>query len=152
MEIKTLLKEFCDYSLYIRGRAKTTIKTYKTVADMFCRSTGVVEIEEINTDLVRDWFYKGRRDRKWSPNCFVTYHKNLIVFFRWCVDNHHIESNPAEDIELPRLEKRIPPKLTKQDSMKLLEFVYNYPYDYKYLRFRNHAIFSMFILCAILYI
>ena len=53
------------------------------------------------------------------------------------------------DIEIPKLEKRLPPKLTKQDATKLLEIVYNYPYDYKYLRYRNHAIFATFIFAGI---
>ena len=33
--------------------------------------------------------------------------------------------------------------------MKLLEIVYNYPYDYKFLRYRNHAIFSMFMFAGL---
>lgn len=33
--------------------------------------------------------------------------------------------------------------------MKLLEISYNYPYDYKYLRYRNHAIFSTFIFAGL---
>jgi site-specific recombinase XerC len=39
----------------------------------------------------------------------------------------YMEKNPIDDIEKPKLEKRLPIKLTKQDSMKLLELVYNYP-------------------------
>lgn len=149
MEIKDLIQRFCEYALYTKGRSATTIKGYKTVARMFCKSTGVSEIEGVNSDLVRNWFYDGRKDRKWAPACSISYHKNLIVFFRWCVERGYLEKNPCDDVELPRLEKRIPPKLTKQDSMKLLEFVYNYPYDYKFLRFRNHAIFATFIFAGL---
>jgi site-specific recombinase XerD len=61
----------------------------------------------------------------------------------------YMVSNPAEDIEVPKLEKRIPPKLTKQEAMRLLEVVYNYPYQYKFLRYRNHAIFATFIYAGI---
>jgi site-specific recombinase XerD len=58
-------------------------------------------------------------------------------------------SNPITDIEIPRLEKRLPPKLTKQETLRLIEIVYNYPYDYKFLRYRNHAIFSMFVFAGL---
>ncbi|OGF70338.1 hypothetical protein A3C73_00570, partial [Candidatus Giovannonibacteria bacterium RIFCSPHIGHO2_02_FULL_44_11] len=91
----------------------------------------------------------GRTDRKWRPNTFICYHKSLMVFFRWCVDQKYIAKNPIDDIEIPKLEKRLPPKLTKQETLRLLEIVYNYPYDYKYLRFRNHAIFSMFVFAGL---
>jgi site-specific recombinase XerD len=60
-----------------------------------------------------------------------------------------MEKNPIKDIEVPKIEKRLPPKLTKQDATKLLEIVYNYPYDYKFLRYRNHAIFSTFIFAGL---
>ncbi|MBI2448620.1 tyrosine-type recombinase/integrase [Candidatus Microgenomates bacterium] len=149
MEIKTLLQEFCDYALYARGRSNNTIKGYRFIANLFCKDTGVAEIEDITTDLVRNWFYLGRKDRKWAPACSISYHKNLTVFFRWCLDNGYLKSNPCDDVELPKLDKRLPPKLTKQDSAKLLEFVYNYPYNYRFLRFRNHAIFATFIFAGL---
>lgn len=57
--------------------------------------------------------------------------------------------NPMENIELPKLEKRIPSKLTKQVTLKLLEVVYNYPYPYRFLRYRNHALFSMFVFAGL---
>ena len=60
-----------------------------------------------------------------------------------------MEKNPVDDLEIPKVEKRLPPKLTKQDTLKLLEVVYNYPYDYTYLRYRNHAIFSTFIFAGL---
>lgn len=60
-----------------------------------------------------------------------------------------MEKNPVEDIEVPKLEKKLPPKLTKQDTLKLLEIVYNYPYEYKFLRYRNHAIFATFVFAGL---
>lgn len=60
-----------------------------------------------------------------------------------------MERNPVADIEMPKVEKRLPPKLTKQETLRLLEIVYNYPYDYKFLRYRNHAIFSTFVFAGL---
>jgi site-specific recombinase XerD len=56
-----------------------------------------------------------------------------------------MEKNPITDIEKPKMEKRLPIKLNKQVSMRLLEVIDNYPYGHKFLRYRNHAIFSTFI-------
>jgi len=60
-----------------------------------------------------------------------------------------MEKNPVIEIEKPKMEKRLPPKLTKQDTLKLLEIVYNYPYESNYIRCRNHAIFSTFIFAGL---
>lgn len=54
-----------------------------------------------------------------------------------------------KEIKVPKLEKRIPDKITKQDAMKILEVVDNYPYQCSFLRFRNYAIFSTFIYTGI---
>jgi len=71
------------------------------------------------------------------------------VFFRWCVKEGYMVKNPILDIEKPRLEKKLPPKLTKQGALRLLEVAYNFPYEYKFLRYRNHAIFSVFIFAGL---
>ncbi len=51
--------------------------------------------------------------------------------------------NPTEDIEVPKIEKKLPPKLSKQEALRILEVVYNYPYKYRFLRYRNHALFPL---------
>jgi site-specific recombinase XerD len=145
MDIQILLQKFCDYLLSIRGYSKDTIRRYKYVVSGYCKIIGVSEISQVSDDNVRSLFYIGRTERNWSVNTFIVYHKTLLVFFRWCIKQGYMEKNPVIDIEKPKLEKRLPTKLTKQMALHLLEIVDNYPYGYKFLRYRNHAIFSTFI-------
>ncbi|MDB5198927.1 MAG: Site-specific tyrosine recombinase xerc [Chitinophagaceae bacterium] len=149
MDIEILGKKFCDYSLSIRGYSKDTIRRYKYVIRCYCRFAAVTEINHVTDDNVRAVFYYGRTERKWSVNTFIVYHKTLLVFFRWCIKEGYMQSNPIIDIEVPKLEKRLPTKLSKQVSLRLLEVVYNYPYEHKFLRYRNHAIFSTFIFAGL---
>lgn len=149
MDIEILAQKFYDHSSYIRGYSKDTIKRYRQVINYFCRFAKITQIEEINDQNVRELFIFGRTEKKWRPNTFICYHKSLMVFFRWCVEQKYMEKNYIDDIEIPKLEKRLPPKLTKQDTLRLLEIVYNYPYDYKFLRYRNHAIFSTFVFAGL---
>lgn len=149
MDIQVLLQRFCEYSSYIRGYSKGTIRRYRQCISFFCRNMSISSIEDVNDDIVRNFFYYGRMELKWKANTYICYHKTFVVFFRWCKENGHMISNPAMDIELPKLEKRIPPKLTKQEAMKLLEVAYNYPYKYHLLRYRNRAIFATFIFTGI---
>ena len=60
-----------------------------------------------------------------------------------------MQLNPMTDIEIPKLEKKLPSKLTKQEALKILEIVYNYPYSSTFLRCRNYAIFSLFIFAGL---
>lgn len=145
MDIEILTLQFYDHSLFIRGVSKATIKRYKSVINFYIRTANITQINQVTERNVRDFFLYGRTVRHWKTNSFIGFYMALKVFFKWCVKEGHLEQNPTNDIEIPKLEKRIPTKLTKEDALKLLEVVYNYPYDYKYLRYRNHAIFSMFM-------
>lgn len=149
MDIQIIAQKFYDYSKYFRNYSPHTIKRYRFVIVAFCKHTGIKEIEQVTERLLRDFMYHGRAELGWSSQTFITFLKSFVVFFRWCVAQGYISSNPADDIEVPKLEKRLPPKLTKQEAMRLLEFVYNYPYEYKFLRYRNHAIFATFIYSGI---
>lgn len=149
MDIEILLQKFYDYSLFIKGYSKETIKRYRQIISFYRRFAKVSQIKEITEENIRAFLLYGRTERAWRATTFILYHKSLLVFCRWCVAQKYMTSNPAEDMEMPKLEKRLPPKLTKQEALKLLEIVYNYPYDYKFLRYRNHAMFSTFIFAGL---
>jgi len=145
MDIYILAQQFYDYSNFIRGYSPKTIKRYKSVINLFCKFGEVQKVEDITDQNVREFFIQGRSFRNWNPNTFISYHKSLLVFFRWCVERGYLPRNYTEDIETPKLPKRLPKNLKKDDALRLLEVVYNYPYDYHFLRYRNQAIFATFI-------
>jgi site-specific recombinase XerD len=60
-----------------------------------------------------------------------------------------MDHNPVDEIEIPKPEKKLPKKLTKQDALGLLEIINNYPYDNTFLRYRNYAMFATFIFAGL---
>lgn len=149
MDIKILAEKFYEYSIYIRGYSKETIRRYKYVIGFYCRFSDVKNINEVTEANLRTMFLNGRIERHWKSNTYVVFYKTLRIFFKWCIKQGAIALNPIDGIEVPKIEKTLPSKLTKQDALTLLETVYNYPYDYQYLRVRNHAIFSTFIFAGL---
>lgn len=149
MDISILSQKFCEYSISIKGYSPITTRRYRQVISYYSKFAKITDLGQVTVENLRALFYYGRTERKWTPNTFLHYHKSLFVFFRWCIKNEYMRENPMTDIEVPKLEKKLPPKLTKQDTLKLLEVVYNYPYEYKFLRYRNHAIFSTFIFAGL---
>jgi site-specific recombinase XerD len=147
--IQLLANKFYDYSLYIRGHSKATIKRYKYVINLYCTYSQITDIADVTHENVKALFYYGRTERGWKANTFIVFYKSLSVFFKWCIKEKLISGNPLEDIEKPKLEQRIPKKLDRHEAMRLLEIVYNYPYEYKYLRYRNHALFATFIFAGL---
>lgn len=145
MDIEILSEKFCEYAQYILGRSPCTIKGYRLAVRLYRETVAVHNIEQVTDSNVKQFFIQGRTIRKWKSSSFIYYHKTLIVFFRWCVKQGYLSHNPVDDIETPRLEKRLPKKLTRQEAEQILEAVQNYPYDYPFLRYRNHAIFATYI-------
>jgi site-specific recombinase XerD len=145
MDIQLLANRFYDYSSYIRGYSKATIRRYRHCINYYQKHAGISRIDEVTAGNVRQMLFEGRMQRAWKPNSFICIHKSLAVFFRWCVSEGYLPNNPTNGIEIPKLEKRLPSRIKKEDALRLLETAMNYPYDYKFLRYRNHAIFATFI-------
>ena len=150
MDIKSLSEKFYDYSVSIRGYKKDTILRYKNAINVYCKFANINDISQVSEENVRALFYYGRTERNWTPNTFHCYHKSLLVFFRWCIEQGFMtQQNPILAIEKPRIENRLPKKLTKQDTLKLLEIVDNFPWQSKFLRYRNYAMFATLIFCGL---
>lgn len=145
MDIATLLEQFCEYSISFKGFSKDTIRRYRYVVTSFCRFMDISSLEQVTEQRVRDLFVYGRGQRKWSVNTYLVYRKSLLVFFRWCIKQGHMQANPVSEIEIPKKEKQLPKNLTEQQALRILEVVSNLPYQHPMLRYRNHAIFSTFL-------
>lgn len=149
MDIQTLSENFYDYSRYIKGYSKETIRRYRSSIKFYFKISGINNIEDVSDINVREFFLNGRIHRNWKPTTFITYHKSLLVFFRWCVANGHLEHNYVQDIETPKIPQGLPKKISNGGANKILDVALNYPYSYHYLRYRNHAIFSMFLFAGL---
>ena len=149
MEIQTVLDEFCNYSVAIKGHSKNTVRRYRCTMRSFCSLTGVEQLEQITPTLARNFLYTGRMQRDWSVHTFLGYLTALKVFFRWCRSNGYTKVDPVGDIEKPKIPKTLPKGITVQEATRLLEIAYNFPYDHAYLRYRNHAIFSVLIFAGL---
>ena len=149
MDIELLALKYYEYSRYMRGYSPETLRIKREVINYYRRFTNAKYIEDVTEENLREFFLHGRTQRNWQPNTFISFYRSLNVFFTWCIGNRYLVKNPITGIELPKVEKRLPVKLNRQNATKLLEVVYNYPYDYKFLRYRNHAIFSMFVFAGL---
>lgn len=149
MYITSLLTRFTDDALYMNGYTADTIRHYKSNVTLFCKQTKSDVIADATSDTVRKFFFEGRSQRHWSASTFITYRKSLYVFFRWCIKHQYLNANPIDDIATPRLEKRIPKKLTREEAERLLELVDNYPWNSSFLRQRNHALFATLVFAGL---
>jgi site-specific recombinase XerD len=140
MDITSLVEQFCQYSLTMRGYLPDTITKYRTVLKVFLNATNVSATTECTDIVVRDFFYRGRMERGWKASTFMTYRNTLAVFFRWCVNQRHLPASPIDGLERPKLRRSLPRRLTSQDAERLLERISNYPYRSRLERCRDLAL------------
>src|SRR5207249_5648551 len=150
MDITLLIRRLCDEARQFRGFTEATIRRYRTVLELFAKQANVREIESVNESCVRNWFFQGRTERRWSAQTFRTYHKTLKVFFRWCRKNGQLQAEPLTDIALPKADRRLPPRLSRAEATLLLEVTDNHPWPDAFVRHRNHGIVATFLFAGLL--
>ncbi|MBS1619701.1 MAG: tyrosine-type recombinase/integrase [Bacteroidetes bacterium] len=149
MDIDFLVRKYCEHLKYIRGLSPATVRVYRVVILLFAKSANVARIEEVTESSLREFFLNGRVQQNWRAYTYIHYYQALNVFFQWCISTRYMAANPLSSIEMPKPEKRLPASLNREKAMKLLEVVFNYPYDYTFLRYRNHAIFCMLVFAGL---
>ncbi|MFH1533341.1 MAG: tyrosine-type recombinase/integrase [Nitrospirota bacterium] len=147
MNIKDLHEQFCDEARFIKNFSPATISWYKVSLKVLLKHYGgkFVELQDFTSERIRDFLYNGRIERKWTPETFIYYHKGLKSFFKWCVGRGHLHVNPLDDIEKPKLDKKLPKSITKQEALRLMEYSFNVKYTYRHERYRNQAIFAVML-------
>jgi len=91
------------------------MKNMRYTIDMLIRSSEVENLTDINIDILRQFFEKGRNGsfgKPWGVSNYHNHYKHLKKFLRWSVQEGYIESNPIEKIGKPKRKKSLPRRLS----------------------------------------
>lgn len=103
-------------ALRVKNYSAATIATrehYLREFTKWCAERGLArpaEITKPTLERYQRWLYHYRQ-KNGQPLTFRTQHGRLVpvrAFFAWLCRQNHLLSNPASDLELPRVEKRLP--------------------------------------------
>ena len=140
------LNSFLDYTMTILNKSPNTIKEYNYDLAMFLKfiktrfrltdeeDYSMIEIKDISLDTIKQ--IKLDDIHAFLSYLTTTYHSkaatrarkasSIRVFFNYlCAKANLIDSNPAQNLETPKLDKRLPKYLSLEDSQKLLEVTEN---------------------------
>jgi integrase/recombinase XerD len=107
--------QFFEY-LEVKGFSKVTVENrnyYLRGFSNWCRERNLTSPRDVTRPILERYqrYLYHHRKRNGEPLSFRCQHSHLVAvraFFKWLTRNNHILSNPAADIELPKLEKRLP--------------------------------------------
>ena len=159
------LNDFLDYMITIQNKSKNTVKEYNYDLATFLkfikvhfRLTDETDLKKINFDDVTiDTLKKvtledlhsflGYLTKNFDSKATTRSRKvsSLRVFFNYLCQKNLLEINPTQNLETPKIGKRLPRYLTLEDSKKLLDVASNEDNrNYE----RNYAITTLFLNCG----
>lgn len=160
------LNSFLDYSITILNKSPNSIKEYNYDLAMFLRFIKLhfhitdetcfkeIRIDDITIDTIK----KITLDDIHAFISYLTYEyhskattrarkvSTIRIFFKYLSRKAKlIDVNPAQDLETPKLDKRLPKYLSLEDSKKLLNVTFN---EDNRNCVRDYAIITLFLNCG----
>ena len=110
--------------LAMHGYAKETVSTRRLNVRWFtgwAKERGIEKPAEVSLAVVESyqrWLFEVRtkNDKPLSFGTQACRLSNLKCYFRWLVREGHLEANPASELLLPRLPKRLPRQVLTRDE------------------------------------
>ena len=147
MEVSFLFEQFIAYIVHIRNYSPATISGYRSTFRQFIRENKLegAKLNTINQFTVENWLMEWRINKKWMANTFIWHHKHLNCFYEWMKKKWIVPENFIKSIEKPRLEQRIPRRLSLDQSEKLLQAIRSSRYKYTFEKQKSLAIISLML-------
>lgn len=160
------LNSFLDYTATILNKSQNTVKEYNYDLNTFLkfimyhfkmtdekdfkkiniRNMTIDTISKITLDDIHAFLFYLTNNYQSKAATRARKTSSIRVFFNYmCNKKGLIEKNPAQNLETPKLDKRIPKYLSLDDSMKLLEAVKDVDDRNKE---RDYAIITLFLNCG----
>jgi site-specific recombinase XerD len=161
------LNSFLEYSLTYKKKSPNSVDQYNSDLIMFLRymkyhfkMTDEAEFSNINIKdfTIQDLSKVKENDihnfitylsinRKCGPATCARKISTIRIFFKYLtITNPLLSENPAQNLETPKLNKRLPRYLTLEDSQKLLNASFNNENDKN--KERDFAIITLFLNCG----
>ena len=160
------LNSFLDYTATILNKSQNTVKEYnydlntflkyilyhfkmtneKDLKQISIRNMSLETVSKITLDDIHSFLFYLTNTYNSKAATRARKVSSIRVFFNYlCNKAGLIEKNPAQNLETPKLDKRIPKYLTLDDSKKLLEAVNDMDDRNKE---RDYAIITLFLNCG----
>ena len=165
-ENPSYVNDFLNHMITIQNKSQNTVKEYNYDLATFLKFikvhlklTNETDFKKIKyNDITIDTIKKIKLEDFYSFLSYLTKNYNskpatrsrkvasLRVFFKYLCKVNILEKNPAQNLETPKSEKRLPSYLTLEDSKKLLKVAEN---EENRNCIRNYAIITLFLNCGI---
>lgn len=121
--MEQLLDQYLQYLIVEKGLSKNTIEAYGSGLSRFInylKSNGFDDIKKVSKFDLRGFLLTLKR-KGLSNRSIVRNLVSIRTFFRFLIEEGLMELNPAEEVESPKMPRKLPEILTLKEVEKLLE-------------------------------
>lgn len=169
MNSENIIKDFSAYMRVVRNRSPKTIEQYEQDLQLFFKfmyassnsmplstealremppvKVGREEIASVTSEDIYKYLLFVADERHNNPKTRARKLSSLRSFYRYCTAvKGFVDTNPAADIDSPKIGKELPKYLTEEESLRLLEAVLNDKESKSTAR--DYAILTLFLNCG----
>ena len=115
-----LIDQFIDYYWLTSGASKNTLSAYRSDLNIFNKWLNQKPFTSVDTKLVHDYFsYRKKSNLSAASRSRIL--TCLHSFFQYLLNNQKMSNDPTEQMDYPKLEKKLPIFLNIQEVEKLIE-------------------------------
>ena len=122
--IMKIISEFLTYMELELNRSKLTVEAYgrdlRELAAFLCRGEEMEGASTVTTADVRAWLADMARNGI-SPRSLRRKTQAARAFFRWMQKRHGVSTNPAAEVQLAKIGRKLPEFVREQEMEELLD-------------------------------
>jgi integrase/recombinase XerD len=115
-----LIDQFIDFYWLTTGASKNTLSAYRSDLKIFSKWLNEDSLIDVDKKQIQDYF-SYRKDSNISASTQSRMLTCLHSFYQYLVDKHNLKFDPTEQLDYPKLEKKLPVFLNVQEVERLLE-------------------------------
>jgi integrase/recombinase XerC len=104
-------ESFINYLTFEKRTSSHTVTAYKKDLDQFVQfcteMVGVFDVKKADDKLVRSWIVQ-LMEHKYTPRSVSRKISTIKAFFRFLMKNDVVQMNPAANVTLPKIRKKLP--------------------------------------------
>jgi integrase/recombinase XerC len=129
-------ESFINYLKYEKRNSSHTVTAYKKDLDQFVsfctEMVGEFDIKRVDAKLVRSWIVT-LMEQEYTPRSVSRKVSTIKAFYRFLMKNEVVENNPATNIPVPKIRKKLPNFVEENNLSHLLDDGY-FTDDFKGIR------------------
>lgn len=138
-ELGQKIARFLDYLRVVKNASEHTLRNYSLDLKAFQESLGEIPLSQIDKSVIRGYLANLNLQQV-SKRTLLRRLASLRSLFNYFVKEKLLASNPLDDIQGPKLDKKIPVSL----SYSQVERLFEQPDTEEYLGFRDRCIMELF--------